>query len=61
MCWNFYTLYDLSSKVYVLYKAEDLNLSAFNMVTGINESKTLTKNISCECECKFDGRKFNSN
>ena len=28
------------------------------MITGINESKTLTKNISCEC--RFDGRKCNS-
>ena len=26
------------------------------MITGINESKTLTKHISCECKCKFDGR-----
>ena len=25
---------------YVLKKAEDLNLSVFNMITGINESKT---------------------
>ena len=23
--------------------------------------KTLIKHISCECECKFDGRKCNSN
>ena len=30
------------------------------MITGINESKTLTKHI-CECECKFDSRKCNSN
>ena len=30
------------------------------MITGINESKTLTKDTSCECECKFDGKKFNS-
>ena len=29
------------------------------MITGINESKTLTKHISCECKCKFDGRKCN--
>ena len=26
------------------------------MITGINESKTLTKEISCECKCKFDGK-----
>ena len=24
------------------------------MITGINESKTLTRHISCECKCKFD-------
>ena len=30
------------------------------MIKGINESKTLTKHISCECKCKFDGEKFNS-
>ena len=41
-------------------KREDLNLSVFNMITGINQSKTLTKDISCECKCKFDGRKCNS-
>ena len=32
----------------------------FNMIIGINESKTLTKHISCECKCRFDGRKCNS-
>ena len=31
------------------------------MITKINESKTFTKYISCECKCKFDGRKCNSN
>ena len=31
------------------------------MITGINESKTLTKHISRECKCRFDGRKCNSN
>ena len=28
----------------------------FNIITGINELKTLTKHISCECKCKFDGK-----
>ena len=27
------------------------------MITGINEPKTLTKHISWECKCIFDGRK----
>ena len=31
------------------------------MIPGINESKTLTKGISCECKCKLDSRKCNSN
>ena len=32
----------------LLNKAEDLNLSVFNTITEINESKTLTKHISCK-------------
>ena len=31
------------------------------MITKINELKTLTKYISCECKCQFDDRKCNSN
>ena len=54
------TLNDLSNKVCVPNKTEDLNLSVSNMMTGINESKTLTKDISCECKCRFDGRKCSS-
>ena len=38
----------------------NLNLSVFNMITGINESKTSTKYISCKFKCKFDVRKCNS-
>ena len=30
------------------------------MFRGTNESKTLTKHISCECKRRFDGRKCNS-
>ena len=54
------TLNDLSNKVCVPDKTKDLNLSVFSMITGINESKTLTKHISCICKCRFDGRKCNS-
>ena len=32
-----------------------------NIITRTNESKILTKHISCECKCKFDGTKCNSN
>ena len=58
---NCNTLNELSNKVCVTNKTEDLNLSMFNMITEINESKTLVKYVSCECKCKFDGRKCNSN
>ena len=33
----------------------------FNMIAGINKSKTLTKHVACECICKFDGWKCNPN
>ena len=52
---------DLSNKVCDPNKTEGLNLSMFNMVTGKNESKMLTKDISCEYKYKFDGRKCNPN
>ena len=55
------TLYDLSNRVCAPNKTEDLNLSVFNMITGINKSKTLTKHTSCKCECRLDNRKCNSN
>ena len=40
-------------------KTEDLNLGAFNMITGISESKTLAKHISCECKCTWKCGIFN--
>ena len=55
------TINNLSNKVCVSNKTEDLNLSVFNMMAGINESKTLTKYISCKCKSKLDGTKCDSN
>ena len=50
------TLNDLSNKVCVLSKTKDLNLSVFNMITGINESKTLTNvNLMEENVTKING------
>ena len=39
----------------------NINLSVFNMIIRVNESKTLTKHIPCKYKSKFDGRKCNSN
>ena len=47
---------DSSYRVCVPNKTGDLNLHVFNMITAKNESKTLTKNISCKCNCRFDGK-----
>ena len=41
------TLNDLSNKLCIQNKTEDLNLSVFNTITVINESKTITKHVSC--------------
>ena len=54
-------LNDLSSNVFVPNKTGDLNLSVFNIVTGINESKTLANHVSCKSKCKLDRKKCNSN
>ena len=54
-------LNDLSNKVFIPNKTEDLNLRVFNIIARLNESKTLTNHISCEYKCKFDGPKCNSN
>ena len=40
-------------------KIEEVNLKVVNMMKRLNKSKTLTKYISCECRCEFDGRKQN--
>ena len=53
-------LNDLSNKVYVPNKIEELNLSLFNVAAGINKLKALIKHILCKCKCRFDGRKCNS-
>ena len=49
----------LSNKLCIPNKTENLNLSVFNMIAGINESKTSTEHISCKFKFRFDGRKCN--
>ena len=48
------TFNDLSNKVCVPNKTENLNLNMFNMITRTNESKTLRKHISCAYKCGFN-------
>ena len=58
MCWKCNTLNELFNQICVRNKTQDLNISMFNIITGINESKTLTRYISCEWKYKFDERKY---
>ena len=55
------TLIDPSNKVWIPNKTEDLNLSVFTINTGVSDSETLTKHISCERKCRFHGKKCNLN
>ena len=57
---NCNTLNNLSNKGSGPNKLEDLNISVFNMIAGINELKKLTQHISCECKYRFDKGKCNS-
>ena len=50
-----------ANKVCFPNKKEDLNIHVPNMTTGKNESKPLTKHVSCKCKCKRDGRSCNLN
>ena len=52
------TVNNLSNKVYVPSKTEDLNLSVFNTIAGIKESKIVTKDTSCKCKWKFEDRNW---
>ena len=50
------TFNDLSHNVCTQNKTEYLNLIIFNIITEINESQILTKDISWEFKCRFDGK-----
>ena len=54
---SFNTVNNWSNKVCVPNKTENLNLSVFNIITGLNRSKALRKHISCECKCRSYERK----
>ena len=42
-------------------KIKVVNIKVLNMITKLNEAKTLVKHISCNCKCKFDSTTCNSN
>ena len=42
-------------------ETKDINVKVCNMITNKNELKAMTKNVSCDCKCKFRSTKYNSN
>ena len=55
------TIDDPSGRICIRNKTDNVNSNKFNMKTKTNKSKTLIKHNSCNCSCKFLGRKCNLN
>ena len=51
---------DLYTNICIPSKTKDVNVKACNLVTRINEAKTLVKHISYDFECKFNSATCNS-
>ena len=52
---------NLSIKMCVPNKTEDINVKVFHMITNSNEAKTMAKHISCDCKRKRNSTTCNSN
>ena len=50
------TIDDLNGRICVLNKTKTGSINLSNMAISINAAKALTKHISCDCKCKFDGK-----
>ena len=49
----------LSTKICVLGEIKETYVKVFNMISRINETKTLVKHISCDCKCKLNSTTCN--
>ena len=58
---SFNTFDDPSGRICIPNKTGEVNLNAFNMITRINESRTVRKHISCKFKFKFDYIRCTSN
>ena len=58
---KFFTMiFDPSDWLYVPSQSKIVNVTVFNMISKKkNESKSLQKHISCDCECTLGGKKYN--
>ena len=44
-----------------VWKKKDMDFKVFNMIANQNEAQAMTKNVSCDCNCKFNITTCNSN
>ena len=58
---SYNTVHDLSAKICAQSKTKSKNVKVFNMITKIQEAKTLTKHVSCDCKCRLNSTACNSN
>ena len=54
-------VHDLSTKLRVSSETKDVYVKVLNMITRINEAKTLRKLLLCDCKFKFNCKTCNSN
>ena len=49
--WRYNTL---SSKIFFQKKKKSVNVKVFDVIANKNQTKTMTKHVSCDCKCKFN-------
>ena len=50
-------IFDLSDKIRVSNKTENIDVKVFNVIIGFDETKKSVKHISCYCKYRFDDKK----
>ena len=48
-------------KICVPKETKDINVKALNMIKNKNEAKAMAKYTSCDCKCKLNSARCNSN
>ena len=51
----------ISMKICVPSETKEVNIKLYNMITRVNEAKTMVKHITCNSKTKFDSTTCNSN
>ena len=41
-------------RICVPHKVKNMNVKVFNLISGLNETRTIVQQESCECKCGFN-------